>query len=78
MFLTRKEIRQHIEAIAYEMSCCTNDADVECNCEYSDRIDSHIAELYNLAEDIWPTCTEDTDEDAIREAVRESQYANRW
>lgn len=31
-------------------------------------------DLRALAEEIWPTCTEDGDEDAAREAVRETQY----
>lgn len=76
MFLTRKEIRQHIEAIADAMYCCSTDMDCVCNCELSERIDNHIAELYTLAEDICPTVNEDRDEDAIREAVRETQYAS--
>lgn len=71
MFLTRKEIRTHIEAIAGQMYDLTPDC---CNCEYSECIHDYIAELYVLAEDIYPTCTEDKDEDAAREAVRETQY----
>lgn len=68
MFLTSKEIRQHIETIADATS-----AELEyCACEFGDL----IAELYTLAEDIYPTVNEDRDEDAIREAVRETQYAS--
>lgn len=68
MFLTRKEIRSHIEVIADEL------AQREVELIYG-AVDDCIGELYALAEDIWPTCTEDKDEDSVREAVRETQYS---
>lgn len=72
MFLTRKEIKQHLEAIAVQMDMCT--PDMYCNCEYVETMHEYIGELYALAEDICPTVTEEQDQDAIREAVRETQY----
>lgn len=72
MYLTRKEIRTHIEAIAGQMYDLTPDY---CNCEYSECIHDYIAELYVLAEDVCPNTRDDQDQDAIREAVRETQYA---
>lgn len=73
MYLTRKEIRTHIEAIAGQMYDLTPDY---CNCEYSECIHDYIAELYTLAEDIYPFTVDENDPEAVREAVRETQYGS--
>ena len=49
--------------------------------EEAERLESDVPshavaqELRELAENVWPTCTDDRDDDAAREAVRETQYA---